>query len=148
MNTSFRTMATLLSATLFSVILVTPAFAKAELTALLSEFLDGATRNDPAIHNKYWAEDLIYTSSAGKRFGKAELMQSVSSRGELKPSEIGMRYSSEDVQILQYGDTAVVAFTLVGISDTEPLRFLNSGTFIRKNGQWQAINWQATKKAD
>ncbi|WP_333607231.1 nuclear transport factor 2 family protein [Arsukibacterium sp.] len=148
MNTSFRTMATLLSATLFSVILVTPAFAKAELTALLSEFLDGATRNDPAIHNKYWAEDLIYTSSAGKRFGKAELMQSVSSRGELKPSEIGIRDSSEDVQILQYGDTAVVAFTLVGISDTETLRFLNSGTFIRKNGQWQAINWQATKKAD
>jgi len=74
-------------------------------------------------------------------------MQSVNSRGELKPDEIGMRYSSEDVQILQYGDTAVVAFTLVGTSDTETLRFLNSGTFIRKNGKWQAVNWQATKRA-
>ena len=43
--------------------LLTPTFAiaddKAELTALLSEFLDGATRNDPAIHNKYWADELI-----------------------------------------------------------------------------------------
>ncbi|WP_019677375.1 nuclear transport factor 2 family protein [Arsukibacterium perlucidum] len=132
--------------------LLTPTFAiaddKAELTALLSEFLDGATRNDPAIHNKYWADELIYTSSAGTRFGKAELMQSVNSRGELKADEIGMRYSSEDVQILQYGDTAVVAFTLVATSDTETLRFLNSGTFIRKNGNWQAVNWQATRKAE
>ncbi|KKO45277.1 hypothetical protein WG68_11165 [Arsukibacterium ikkense] len=121
---------------------------KAELTALLAEFLDGATRNDPAIHNKYWADELIYTSSAGTRFDKAFLMQSVTSRGELKPDDIGMRYSSEDVQILQYGDTAVIAFTLVGKSATETLRFLNSGTFIRKNGHWQAVNWQATKKAE
>jgi hypothetical protein len=142
----------LLASLLLTPALVTPTFAiaddKAELTALLDEFLDGATRNDPAIHNKYWADELIYTSSSGTRFGKAELMQSVNSRGELKPDEIGMRYSSEDVQILQYGDTAVVAFTLVGTSDTETLRFLNSGTFIRKNGKWQAVNWQATKKAE
>ena len=152
MKTSFRPITTLLSATLFSAILLTPAFAKvddkAELTALLGEFLDGATRNDLAIHNKYWADELIYTSSSGSRFGKAYLMQSVNSRGELKPDEIGMRYSSEDLQILQYGDTAVVAFTLVGTSATETLRFLNSGTFIRKNGNWQAVNWQATKKAE
>ncbi len=132
-------------------LLLTPALALADdtarLTALLSEFLDGATRNAPAIHEQFWADELIYTSSSGKRFGKAELMQSVNSRGELKPDEITMRYSSEDVQILQYGDTAVVAFTLVGQSGTETLCFLNSGTFVRKNGQWQAVNWQATKIA-
>ncbi|WP_214000949.1 nuclear transport factor 2 family protein [Arsukibacterium sp.] len=142
----------LLATLLLTPTLLTPTLAiaddKTELIALLGEFLDGATRNDPAIHNKYWADELIYTSSNGTRFGKAELMQSVNSRGELKPNEIGMRYSSEDVQILQYGDTAVVAFTLVGKSDTETLRFFNSGTFIRKNGNWQAVNWQATKKAE
>jgi hypothetical protein len=143
----------LLLATLFlTPALFSPTFAiaddKAELTALLGEFLDGATRNDAAIHNKYWADELIYTSSNGTRFGKAELMQSVSSRGELPATEIDMRYSSENLQILQYGDTAVVAFTLVGKSDSETLRFLNSGTFIRNNGKWQAVNWQATKKAE
>lgn len=121
---------------------------KAELSALLTEFLDGATRNDPAIHNKYWAEELIYTSSAGRRFGKAELMASVSSRGKLKPEDITMRYSSEDVQILLYPDMAVVAFTLVGQADNETLRFLNSGTFVKRNGQWQAVSWQATRLAD
>ena len=121
---------------------------KAELTALLTEFLDGATHNDAAIHSKYWADELIYTSSNGTRFGKAELMQGVNSRGSLQPEQIATVYSSEDVRILQYGDTAVVAFTLVGTSENETLRFLNSGTFIRKNGKWQAVNWQATKKAD
>lgn len=121
---------------------------KAVLTALLNEFLDGATRNDAAIHNKYWADELIYTSSGGTRFGKAELMQGVSSRGMLKADEIDTVYSSEDVRIMQYGDTAVVAFVLVGKSDTETKRYLNSGTFIKRNGQWQAVNWQATVKAN
>lgn len=127
-----------------------PALAddKAELTALLSEFLDGATRNDAAIHNKYWADELIYTSSGGTRFGKAELMQSVTSRGMLKPEEIDTVYSSEDVRIMQYGDMAVVAFVLVARAGVDTKRYLNSGTFVRKNGQWQAVNWQATVKAD
>jgi hypothetical protein len=52
------------------------------------------------------------------------------------------------VRIMQYGDTAVVAFVLVGKSANETKRYLNSGTFIRKNGQWQAVNWQATIKAE
>ncbi|WP_372625385.1 nuclear transport factor 2 family protein [Arsukibacterium sp.] len=142
----------LLTTFLLSSAMLLPTLAiaddKAALTALLSEFLDGATRNDAAIHNKYWADELIYTSSNGTRFGKAELMQGVNSRGSLQPEQIDTVYSSEDVRILQYGDTAVVAFILVGTSDTETLRFLNSGTFIRKNGQWQAVNWQATKKAE
>lgn len=120
---------------------------KAELTALLNEFLDGATRNDPAIHNKHWADELIYTSSSGTRFGKAELMASVTSRGELAAADIVMRYHSEDVQIMLYGDLAIVAFTLVGQSDTETLRFLNSGTYLKRNGQWQVVNWQATRQA-
>lgn len=137
---------------LLASLLLTPGLAladdKAELTALLAEFLDGATRNDAAIHNKYWADELIYTSSGGSRFGKAELMQGVTSRGMLKADEIDTVYSSEDVRIMQYGDTAVVAFVLVGKSASETKRYLNSGTFVRKSGQWQAVNWQATIKAE
>ena len=138
----------LLLATLLLTPTLTLADDKAELTALLAEFLDGATRNDAAIHNKYWADELIYTSSGGTRFGKAELMQGVTSRGMLKADEIDTVYSSEDVRIMQYGDTAVVAFVLVGRSGVDTKRYLNSGTFVRKNGQWQAVNWQATIKAN
>ena len=120
---------------------------KAELTALLDEFLAGASRNDATVHNKYWAEELIYTSSNGTRFGKAQLMQGVNSREMLKPEEIDVVYSREDVRILQYGDVAIVAFELIGTSARETRRYLNSGTFIKRDGKWQAVNWQATIKA-
>ena len=50
-------------------------------------------------------------------------MQGVTSRGMLKPEEIDTVYSSEDVRIMQYGDTAVVAFVLVGKSANETKRF-------------------------
>jgi hypothetical protein len=120
---------------------------KAVLTSLLDEFLAGATRNDAAIHDKYWADELIYTSSSGTRFGKAELMQGVTSRGMLTPQEIETVYDSEDVRIMQYGDTAVVAFVLVGRSGKETKRYLNSGTFVKRDGNWQAVNWHATLKA-
>ncbi len=119
----------------------------AALTALLNTFLDGATRNDAQVHQQFWADELVYTSSAGLRFGKAELMQGVKSRGEIAAEAINMRYSSEQVQIQLYGDTAVVTFVLVGSSPSETLRFYNSGTFVKRDGNWQAVNWQATRQA-
>ena len=86
----------------------------AELTALLNEFLVGAGRNDAAIHEKFWAEDLIYTRSAGARINKEELMKGVRSAPAPKADDPVSEYSAEDVQIRTYGNTAVVAFKLVG----------------------------------
>ena len=120
----------------------------AALTTLLANFLDGATRNDATVHDNYWADELVYTSSRGTRFGKAELMQSVRSSGMLAADAIDTVYSSEDVRIMQYGDTAVVAFTLVATGPDSTQRFLNSGTFVKREGKWQAVNWQATVKAN
>jgi hypothetical protein len=55
--------------------------AAAELTKLLKEFLAGASRNDAAMHDRFWAEELIYTSSSGRRMGKADILR------ELPPVE-------------------------------------------------------------
>ena len=44
--------------------------AAAELTKLLNEFLAGASHNDAAMHDRFWADDLIYTGSGGRRRGK------------------------------------------------------------------------------
>lgn len=133
-----------------TLLMPTLAFAddNADLTELLTEFLDGATRNDATIHNKFWADELIYTSSTGTRFGKTELMQGVNESGLLKSENINTVYGSENVRIMQYGNTAVVAFILVGRSGEQTKRYLNSGTFVKRNGQWQAVNWHATIKAD
>src|SRR5829696_5140000 len=90
----------------------------AELTRLLNDFLAGASRNDPAIHDRFWADDLIYTRSAGRRVNKAEVMHDVRSAPPPKPTDPKTVYTAEDIRIQQYGDTAVVAFRLVATTET------------------------------
>ena len=121
----------------------------AELTKLLNEFLDGASRNDAAIHDRFWADDLIYTGSAGRRNGKAEIMRGQRSSPAPKPGDPITVFSAEDIRIQQYGTTAIVAFRLVGttkrVSGIEISNYLNTGTFLKRNGKWQAVSWQATR---
>jgi len=120
-----------------------------ELTRLLNEFLAGASRNDAAMHDRFWAEDLIYTGSAGKRRGKAEVMRDVRSAPAPKPGDATTSYTAEDIRIQQYDNTAVVAFRLVATTQkngsSDVANYLNSGTFIKRNGKWQVVNWQSTK---
>lgn len=120
-----------------------------ELTRLLNQFLDGAGRNDAAIHERFWADDLIYTRGVGQRIDKAELMKGVRSAPAAKPDDPVTVYTAEDVKIQQYGNAAVVAFKLVGTTKrkegtTSISNHLNTGTFIKRKGQWQAVAWQAT----
>jgi ketosteroid isomerase-like protein len=121
----------------------------AELTRLLKEFLAGASRNDAAIHDRFWADDLIYTGSTGRRRGKVELMRDVRSAPAPKPGDPTGIYTAEDIRIQQYGNTAVVAFRLVGTTEKDgkkdTMNFLNSGTFLKRAGKWQVVNWQATR---
>ncbi|HZS07103.1 MAG TPA: nuclear transport factor 2 family protein [Blastocatellia bacterium] len=120
-----------------------------ELTGLLKEFLAGASRNDAAMHDRFWAEDLIYTGSAGRRVGKADILRDVRSAPAPRAGAPTTTYTAEDIRIQQYGDTAIVAFRLVGATGkdgkTEVTKYLNTGTFLRRNGKWQAVSWQATK---
>ena len=121
----------------------------AELTKLLNDFLAGASRNDVAMHDRFWADDLIYTASAGRRFGKADLMREVRQEAQNGADAESAIYTAEDIRIQQYGTTAIVAFRLVGTTkkgeSTEVTKYLNSGTFLKRDGQWRAVNWQATK---
>ena len=119
-----------------------------ELTKLLNEFLAGASRNDAATHDRFWADDVIYTGSGGRRRGKADIMRDVRSAPAPKPGDATSVFTAEDVRIQQYGDTAIVAFRLVGttVQDarTDVMKYLNSGTFVKRKGTWQVVNWQAT----
>ncbi len=125
--------------------------AAAELTKLLNEFLAGASHNDAAMHDRFWAEDVIYTGSSGRRRGKAEIMKDVRSAPAPKPGDAKTAYTAEDVRIQQYGNTAIVAFRLVATTEkdgkTEVANYLNTGTFLKRKGKWQVVSWQATKAA-
>lgn len=122
----------------------------AALHSLLVQFLDGAGRDDAAIHERFWADDLIYTGSGGRRVGKAQIMADVRSAQAPKPEDPVIRYGAEDVRIQQYGNSAIVAFELVATTakaeSTSVARYLNTGFFLKRDGRWQAAGWQATKK--
>jgi ketosteroid isomerase-like protein len=123
-----------------------------ELTKLLQDFLAGASRNDAAVHERFWADDLVYTSSSGRRLSKADILADVRKEGPSKPGGETPVFTAEDIRIQQYGDTAIVAFRLVGTAEKEGKKtvsnYLNTGTFLKRNGQWQVVAWQATKMPD
>ena len=126
-----------------------PAPAAAELARLLDEFLAGASRNDAAMHDRFWAEDLIYTGSVGRRVGKADILKDVRSAPPPKAGDPRTTFTAADVRIHQYGTTAIVAFRLVGTTEregkVEVANYLNTGTFLKRGGRWQVVAWQATR---
>jgi hypothetical protein len=118
-----------------------------DLRNMLDEFLDGVTKAET--HDRFWADDLIYTSSRGTRTTKADIMSGFSAEEEEQGDEPGPVFSAEDVQIQVYDDTAVVAFRLVatppkGSEEMGIQNYLNTGTFLKRNDVWQVVAWQAT----
>ena len=124
--------------------------AAAELTKLLQDFLAGASKNDIAVHDRFWADELVYTSALGRRKSKADIMRELKAETAAtpKPEEGTTVYTAEDIRVQQYGDTAVVAFRLVGTTDKAGTKtvanYFNTGTFLKRNSKWQVIAWQAT----
>jgi len=142
---------------LVSIMLIGPgAFASDadDLTAMLHEFLAGASVGDVSAHDKFWSDDLVYTSSAGTRTDKAEIMASMTpadaaetaDADDASPSTV---YSAEEIQVDLYGMTAIVAFKLVGTPQGDSADaiayYFNTGTFLKRDGAWQVVAWQATK---
>lgn len=117
------------------------------LTKLLNEFLAGV--NDPKVHDRFWADDLIYTRSAGARTNKPELMKGMKEPTPPKAGDPVTVFTAEDIKIQQYGDTAVVAFRLVstttrGDGTKTTGNNLNTGVFVKRKGIWQVVAWQST----
>lgn len=118
-----------------------------DLTRMLHDFLAGVTEAET--HDRFWAEDLIYTSSNGSRTTKANIMQGFDERDDTVPDAPGPVFSAEDIQIRVYDDMAIVAFRLVGTppenaDELGQQNYFNTGTFLKRDGRWQVVAWQAT----
>jgi hypothetical protein len=123
-----------------------PKATQDAITRLLREFL--AKNGDPAQHDRFWAADLVYTSSKGEVSTKAEIMKTVSA-GKADPALPEETYTAEDILVRPYGTTAALTFRLVRHTPDGKLQYYrNSGTLLLRNGQWQVITWQATKIPD
>jgi hypothetical protein len=137
---------------MFAFMLIAAATApdSARLHRMLDAFLAGAGRGEVAVHERFWAEDLVYTGSAGRRIDQPTLMREVRSAPAPKPGDPATRYAAEAVRIRQYGASAVVAFRLVATTvwpeSTRVEGFLNTGMFVKRRGEWRVVGWQATRQ--
>ena len=121
-----------------------------ELTNLLRQFLDAAGRGDRAVFDKFFADDVIYTRATGVVITKADIMASLQKAEASAAPREKTTYSAEDITVHHYGEMAVVAFRLEGRTEQSDgkamtAEYRNTGTFLRRNGHWQAVAWQATK---
>ena len=121
-----------------------------DLNQLLDDFLANTVEDDFKNHNRFWSNELVYTSSAGTRFDKNKIIRDIQGASEEpKVSSPEPTYSAEDTDIRVYGRTAIVAFKLVATWMEEDAqkqqRYFNTGTFLKRKGQWRAVAWQATK---
>ena len=76
-------------------------------------------------------------------------MKGVRSAPAKKDGDSTTIYTAEDIKIQQYGNTAVVAFKLVSTTTkadgTQTVgNNLNTGTFVKRKGEWRAVAWQST----
>jgi hypothetical protein len=127
--------------------------AKVEVAALLNEFLSKV--DSVAMHERFWADDLIYVGNSGSVKSKADIIKSMKESeaktkepkaDSNKPAEPAATFSAEDVTIRQFGDIAVLNFRLVQHTAGAPDQsYRNSGVFALRSSKWQVISWQATK---
>lgn len=130
----------------------TPALAAedadtvAEIRQLLEWFLAPGNNPKAATHQRFWADDVVYTRATGLVRTKADIMAGFS--GDQPPAD-EMRWSAEDVLVRPYGDAAALTFRLVGrAADGGTKQYRNSAMFLKRDGEWRAVTWQATPIAD
>ena len=117
-----------------------------QLTQRVRAFLAAVPKNDPAVFQDFFADDVIYTRSAGVTVTKADIIKNIDVRAAADPQAT---YDADDFTVHAYGYFAVVNFRLImhtaesGKAVTNYFR--NTGTFLKRKGKWQAIAWQATK---
>jgi hypothetical protein len=128
------------------------AAAGSDIASLLTEFLGKV--DDAAMHDRFWAGDLVYVSAAGAVKTKAGILDSMRAGDtpgsrDKKPDEPTTTFSAEEVKVRTLAaGVAVLNFRLVQHAGDKTNHFRNSGVFVRRNGKWQAVSWQATRETD
>ncbi len=117
-----------------------------QVTRLLRDFLAAVPRSDKQVFDHFFADDVIYTRSAGVTVDKAGIMKNVDVRAANEPQAT---YEADDITVHPYDHLAIVNFRLVMHNTVngrqETAYFRNTGTFLKRNGKWQVVAWQSTR---
>jgi ketosteroid isomerase-like protein len=117
-----------------------------QLTQLVRDFLANVPKGDKKVFDNFFADDVIYTRSAGVTVDKEEILNNIDVRAATEPQAT---FDADGFVVHPYGDTAVVNFRLIMHSPNQSgaatIYFRNTGTFLKRNGKWQVVAWQATR---
>ena len=117
-----------------------------QVTKLLQDFLAAVPRSDKNVFDNFFADDVIYTRATGLTVAKADILRNIDVRATNDPQ---MTFEADDFTVHPYGEMAVVNFRLIAhnVENGKPTTayYRNTGTFLKRNGKWQAVAWQATK---
>ena len=137
---------------ILALLLALPALAgpQDEISSLLNAFL--AKVDDPAVHERFWADDLVYVSASGVVRTKAEILKAMRAGDtpgarDKKPGDPKATFSAEEVKVRPLAaDVAALNFRLVQHAGDKTNYFRNSGTFVKRDGRWLVVGWQATRE--
>ena len=113
-----------------------------EVTGVVRNFLAGVPRGEKKTFDDFFADDVIYTRSAGVTVTKPDIIRNIGVRATTEP---GATYDADDITVHPYGSMAVINFRLIQHQGSQTNYFRNTGTFLKRNGRWQAVAWQSTK---
>jgi Domain of unknown function (DUF4440) len=121
-----------------------------EIASLLNEFL--AKVDEIAMPERFWADDLVYVSAKGEVRSKAAILESMRAGDtpgvrDRKAGETKTTYSAQEVKVRPLGSgAAMLNFRLVQHAGDKTNYFRNSGAFVKRDGRWQVVSWQATRE--
>jgi len=113
---------------------------------MLRDFLAAVASGNKQVFESFFADDVIYTSSTGVTMDKSEVMKTIGVHAE---NGSKATYRAEDITVHPYESIVVVNFRMVMDDENEGQRetayFRNTGTFLKRDGEWQVVAWHATK---
>ena len=118
----------------------------AALTRLEAEWNTAHVQGDAAALSRIFADDLVVVVPGMRQMSKADSL-AVFKNGVMKFD----RYESSETQIRVYGDTAIVTGrikrtrTVAGTIREDDWRFTK--VFLRRGGNWQAVQFHASNVA-
>ncbi|HTU03513.1 MAG TPA: nuclear transport factor 2 family protein [Candidatus Sulfotelmatobacter sp.] len=121
--------------------------AAREVLELERRRFEALVRKDFGFLDAVLGEELIYTHSSGVRESKARLMASLRSGDLVYESAV-----PEKLQALCYGAAAVLtgeaSMKVQSRGQDLGFRILYTNVYARRDGRWQMVAWQATRKPD
>ncbi|MBC7923229.1 MAG: nuclear transport factor 2 family protein [Ferruginibacter sp.] len=108
---------------------------------------EAMVKKDSATMRQILADDLIYTHSNAKVDGKEALIASI-----VTGSTNYKSFQTEDVQVRDYGGTAVVTglarVNVFSGGQDQNLRLRFTDVYVNRNGRWQMVAWQSTRQPE